>query len=216
MAMSLHHLGIGTPSPLLRQFSTFSSPPAWGSPPLLGIGFPTKNDHSHNEDDTRDPFLAHDSEPELELDDDPTQDSKDVLVQRLSDLVQRLRGAKSVCALDELHAKVDEMEEVLSGGRGMGPGQGVGDEVSSAMLLLTPPLVERREADWKSGEVLSPPLLAVESGGEVDGGLLSGKSHSQDITMEVVVEAEKVNAELVKLAERLKARKEESDVSWGY
>ncbi|KAK3488294.1 hypothetical protein B0T13DRAFT_515079 [Neurospora crassa] len=73
-------------------------------------------------------------------DDKLTQDSKDVLVGRLTDLIHHLQEAKeptvtnhgvlSDVSISELHAKVDEMEAVLTGKgtgtgvRGMGSGDG--------------------------------------------------------------------------------------------
>ncbi|KAK3490622.1 uncharacterized protein B0T23DRAFT_165847 [Neurospora hispaniola] len=64
-------------------------------------------------------------------DDKLTQDSKDVLVERLTDLIHHLQEAKeptvtshgvlSDVSISELHAKVDEMEAVLNG-KGTGTG----------------------------------------------------------------------------------------------
>ncbi|KAL0470594.1 hypothetical protein QR685DRAFT_258293 [Neurospora intermedia] len=66
-------------------------------------------------------------------DDKLTQDSKDVLVERLTDLIHHLQEAKeptitnhgdlSDVSISELHAKVDEMEAVLTG-KGTGTGLG--------------------------------------------------------------------------------------------
>lgn len=48
--------------------------------------------------------------------DDVTQDSRDVLVQRLTDLAERLSGANvRTASVEALHRQVDEMERVLRG-----------------------------------------------------------------------------------------------------
>lgn len=49
--------------------------------------------------------------------DDVTQDSRDVLVQRLTDLAERIGGANvRTSCIEALHKQVDEMERVLRGG----------------------------------------------------------------------------------------------------
>ncbi|KAI0882528.1 uncharacterized protein GGS22DRAFT_191118 [Annulohypoxylon maeteangense] len=89
-SFSLHSLGMSPFSPMRRQFS---SPLARSSSPL----------HSS-------PEAEHSDEEEL------VRDSKDVLVQRLNDLATQLSRQDHVKGDDVygLHAKVDEMEKVLS------------------------------------------------------------------------------------------------------
>ncbi|EOO03548.1 hypothetical protein UCRPA7_892 [Phaeoacremonium minimum UCRPA7] len=111
--MSLYQLGIAPLSPLRRQFSSplsghSLSPP----PPSVGADISEEEDEDEGIDD--DDADGSRSEATDEL----TQDSRDVLVERLTDLVQRLsRGDTSVLHdgnISALHAKVDEMETVLA------------------------------------------------------------------------------------------------------
>ncbi|KAK4454954.1 hypothetical protein QBC34DRAFT_391122 [Podospora aff. communis PSN243] len=208
LSLSLHHLGIGTPSPLLRQFSTFSSPPTWGSPPLAGMGDPDKSHYAlgllSGEDDYPDEKeLAPSPGLDFDADDDMTSDSKDVLVQRLGDLVKRLRGTERVDGLEELHGMVDAMEGVLGGGkRAKRPEMARAERGAEVISTL------------KGARVGGEEALPVQAVGETQtqGTSSSGRNGIQvDVTAEVVVEAERLNAELVKLAEKLTARKEESD-----
>lgn len=148
---------------------------------------------------------------EVDSDIDIMQDSKDDLVQRLGDLIQQLRGPGSIPNLEELHEKVDEMEAVLGGGRGarpslMGPDKGFKDHIS--FQKMPPPLPVR-----PGGEVATSTKVLGKPEQVVSMAAAPGKALAPDVTAEVAVEAEKLNAELVKLAERLRARKEESDVS---
>lgn len=133
---SLHHLGIGSPLPLSPLRRQFSSPP--------GIARDDADDELSDDNDSHDRLGVAGGDTDssgagrLELDshdNNLTQDSKDVLVQRLSDLVQRLSTAANItlaasaiqqtAILGQLHAKVDEMEGVLlgeaSGGAGRKP-----------------------------------------------------------------------------------------------
>ncbi|KAK0705367.1 hypothetical protein B0H67DRAFT_382239 [Lasiosphaeris hirsuta] len=230
-SMALHHVGIGTPSPLLsplrRGYSNFSSSPTWpprSPPPPLGI-IAGSGPREFSED-----------EGEL------TRDSRDVLAERLADLVHHLRGAGSAGgAVDELHAKVDEMEAILGGspgtigrratravspvefrpqhhhrvgaGSGMmmsgifrpegdGVGGGVGPE--PARVLATPPWL----AVTRFGQV-----TAVESEVKVQVGSatkLAAKAQRPDVTASVVAEAQKLNDTLLEVVKNMKARREES------
>ncbi|KAK0639340.1 hypothetical protein B0T16DRAFT_242515 [Cercophora newfieldiana] len=205
LAMSLHHLGIGTPSPLLRQLSTFSSPPTWGSPPLLGIGITGKDDHHEGLLSVEASSPSSGLEEEVDADHELTQDGKDVLVQRLGDLIQHLRGAVRVQNLGELHGKVDEMKAVLGSGRGASlAGMGGGDDMLSAKRLSSPSGRPQGDLSFQARPLEEPELVvsAIPPAGE---------TNPPDVTAEVALEAEKLNAELVKLAERLRKRKEESD-----
>ncbi|KAK8087031.1 hypothetical protein PG994_002005 [Apiospora phragmitis] len=85
-SMSLHSLGMSPLSPLRHS-------------PVLHR--PAKPHH---------PAVDHDSQQDL------SQDSRDVLVQRLSDLVSRLSGDGELLGngIANLHARVDEMEHILS------------------------------------------------------------------------------------------------------
>ncbi|KAI1311664.1 hypothetical protein F5Y03DRAFT_391214 [Xylaria venustula] len=93
-SMSPYSLGMSPLSPLRRQFS----------PPTLAPSSPL---YPHSDADRRSP---DDGNYE-----DVAQDSRDVLVQRLNDLVSRLTGEHHIKdeSMHALHAKVDELESVL-------------------------------------------------------------------------------------------------------
>ncbi|KAI7788656.1 hypothetical protein LA080_008546 [Diaporthe eres] len=108
-------------SPLRPQFSGSLSP----SPSAARRGSPSEPD------DTNHDTVGLTGQPKIEVDgveaddemasdsdlsaDDITQDSRDVLVQRLNDLAQRLSGANVRTEnIEALHAQVDAMEKVLS------------------------------------------------------------------------------------------------------
>lgn len=108
-------------SPLRPQFSGSLSP----SPSAARRGSPSELD------DTNHDTVGFTGQPKIEVDgveaddemasdsdlsaDDITQDSRDVLVQRLNDLAQRLSGANVRTEnIEALHAQVDAMEKVLS------------------------------------------------------------------------------------------------------
>lgn len=112
-------------SPLRPQFSGSLSP----SPSAARRGSPSELD------DTNHDTVGLAGQPKIEVDgieaddelasttgsdsditaDDITQDSRDVLVQRLNDLAQRLSGANVRTEnIEALHAQVDAMEKVLS------------------------------------------------------------------------------------------------------
>lgn len=114
-------------SPLRPQLSGSLSP----SPSAARRGSPSERD------DTNHDTVGLTGQPKIEVDgveaddemasssatgsdsdvtaDDITQDSRDVLVQRLNDLAQRLSGANVRTEnIEALHAQVDAMEKVLS------------------------------------------------------------------------------------------------------
>ncbi len=102
-SMSLYHLGITLPlSPLRRQFS---------SPPRVASYDGPADDSMDGEEHGG--VIGNDDMD----DDDLTQDSRDVLVDRLNDLVHRLsrgEGVHGEAGLSALHAQVDKMERVLA------------------------------------------------------------------------------------------------------
>lgn len=114
--MSLYQLGIAPLSPLRRQFSSplsghSLSPP----PPSAGGSHEADIEEEHFDDGIDDEDDGADGSRSEATDDELTQDSRDVLVERLTDLVQRLsRGETSGGNISALHAKVDEMETVLA------------------------------------------------------------------------------------------------------
>ncbi|KAB5582730.1 hypothetical protein GE09DRAFT_1076213 [Coniochaeta sp. 2T2.1] len=113
MALNFFRLGIGTSplSPFRRQFSSnFSNPSV--SPSVTREGTAEADDElSERESGNQGPPSDENSGE----DDDLTQDSKDVLVDRLNDLLKRLSsGNLGGANITSLHAKVDEMEKVLA------------------------------------------------------------------------------------------------------
>jgi hypothetical protein len=113
MTMNLYRLGIGSSplSSLRGQFSSSFSNRST-SPAVTRDGGVDADDEL-SEHDFGDRYHFSDNEG---LDDDLTQDSKDVLVDRLNDLLKRLSTGGSLGGADitTLHAKVDEMEKVLA------------------------------------------------------------------------------------------------------
>ena len=115
--MSLYQLVIAPLSPLRRQFSSPLSGHSLSPPPTsAGEGHEAGIDEEEDDADAD----GSDGGSGSEATDELTQDSRDVLVERLTDLVQRLsRGDTSVLQdanISALHAKVDEMETVLAAG----------------------------------------------------------------------------------------------------
>ncbi|KAJ9141887.1 hypothetical protein NKR23_g7564 [Pleurostoma richardsiae] len=116
--MSLYQLGISPLSPLHRQLSS----------PLSSRSFSPRDSDPRDDDAAGEHGRTdEDAVPEDfggsgdEDEDGLTQDSRDVLVDRLNDLVQRLTGgALQDESISALHAKVDEMEKVLAGRKGAG------------------------------------------------------------------------------------------------
>jgi hypothetical protein len=122
--MSLHHLGISSPlSPFRRQLSpVLRRSPSDGHTSSSGKGEDRQPapDPDSDEDDI-DEDGVEDGKDEDESIDELTQDSRDVLVERLTDLAQRLArgsdgGRVANSNISALHAKVDEMERVFAAG----------------------------------------------------------------------------------------------------
>ncbi|KAK1754592.1 hypothetical protein QBC47DRAFT_384386 [Echria macrotheca] len=207
LPLSLHHVGIGTPSPLLRQLSQFPSLSP-RSPNALGILSPDADDELSSPDANPSPGSATslDREREPAWDDydgvdDVTQDRKDILVERLGDLMRRLQRVPSAEALDALHRKVDEMEDVL--GR-----EGV---------QRRPPLVYGADHTAESVARMAGLLRSGVSGERTVSrpGTSTEKEHGEpgglEVAQRVLAEAESLNAQLVKTLQSLRVRKEESD-----
>ncbi|KAI1373761.1 hypothetical protein F4677DRAFT_188531 [Hypoxylon crocopeplum] len=108
-SLNLHSLGMSPFSPMRRQFS---SPFTRSSSSL----HPTDAEHSEQED--------------------LVQDSKDVLVQRLNDIAVKLNQQDDLRedSVHNLHAKVDEMERVLSTRDHPFPRRPQGSRPNSSML----------------------------------------------------------------------------------
>lgn len=99
---------------------------AFASPTIEVDGVDTsdddlKKDHHHitkNNQDDVDTTTDGDEESESDISaDDVTQDSRDVLVQRLTDLAEKLSdGNVRTSSIEALHKQVDEMERILKHG----------------------------------------------------------------------------------------------------
>lgn len=220
-----------SPTPLLRQLSShFSSPtnpaddelsdgddqdPGPDGSPYSGFGFglglglgrglgsgPGPGSGVGREEAQR----TGKGEVELELErevDDLTQDRRDVLVERLADLIRRLQRVPAAAVLDELHGKVDEMEGALSfrdGSIERLPQRGTATGISTI-----------------SDGVPSPaPLLGTKTSPEkvdIPETTAVATSAANNLTTQVVESAEALNARLAAALASLRARKEESDVS---
>lgn len=194
--LSLHHLGISPLSPLRRQFSSASSSPAARQSALA-----TANDNGDSESDGG-------------------NDQKDVLIQRLTDMAERLSRRYGVddVGTSALHAKMDEMETVLAGhgspkrrrSQRRRPTSlhldGVGDERESVWGPASPSWFRSRFSD------MSLPALAQEKSGELPP---KQPSISPQDAARIASEAGQLNAKLSSLMANLKARQEESEVSAG-
>lgn len=138
--VSLYRLGI---SPYSKQFSSPRAPgPPWLKSPSVEIGHDTSYDdqaddhdqaddsqdyeheqtheqtHEHANDGDEESNAAEHSGDSPSSEDPIALDSKDVLLQRLGDLMQRLNSDDTSFKdenLSALHSKVDEMEDVLEG-----------------------------------------------------------------------------------------------------
>jgi hypothetical protein len=157
-------------------------------------------------------------DPELNELSGLTQDSRDVLLDRLNDLMERLSrptpGGRVAGLLheaemiSELHAKVDEMEELLAGGSIAGtqeqPMQG-GSEHGSW-----------QEEGEQPEETLPAPdhvenVSATKSECAECERTKAQKRQDDEAVERVMDEAEQLNTELVAVLERLEQRREESD-----
>lgn len=112
MTMNLYRLGIGSSplSPLRRQFSSSFSHN--NNPATLAKDRSADADDELSEEESE----TGDTSCDGDHDDDLTQDSKDVLVDRLNDILQRLStgGGLGGANISILHGQVDEMEKVLA------------------------------------------------------------------------------------------------------
>jgi hypothetical protein len=203
--LSLHHLGIIPLSPLRRQFS---SPLAQVSPPRHR-GEAADDDQAAGEDVDEDE------------DEDEDEDRKDVLVQRLNDLTQRLSSGAEVGddLISVLHAKVDEMERVLAKQKSLrrkprssrppsirqdGQSQS-GERHDSFWASPSPSLVLSRVLDLPPSSpaaVDEPPAKPPEA----------KSAMSLQDALRIASEAEMLNGQLSDLVTNLKARHEETEV----
>lgn len=221
--MSFYHLGIGPPplSPFRRQFSSG-----------LNVNF-SRAGSAKNEAGDRDGEMSSGDDPtEDDRDsqlDNLTQDRKDVLLDRLNDLVQQLSNGGNVqeASIDSLHARVDEMEQVLSGDSRAArlkkprrpPLSGMGSLLSSPPR---PPEPEERDLrapatpDWlapRFSEVARTATAGnspVSLGGAVDNAG-EGTKISAEAANQLAIEAQKLCDKLARAFSSLQARREESE-----
>jgi hypothetical protein len=141
-----------------------------------------------------------------------TYDSKDVLVDRLQDLVQRLSngGDLTDVNIDALHAKVDDMEKILVG------------EGSLVRRRRPRPLLPLQQMDSTMSSTSSPAehhardsLKSMSNNSSAD----AEPSHqpkdnkeSAEMAEKLAAESEKLYAEVATVLASLQARREEVDV----
>jgi hypothetical protein len=221
--MGFYHLGIGSPplSPFRRRFSS-----------SLNVNF-SREASAEN--------VARDRDGEISSGDDPTeddrnsqldnltQDRKDVLLDRLNDLVQRLSDGGNVreASIDHLHAKVDDMEQVLSGDSRATrlkkprrpPLSGMGSFLSSPPRPTEPDERDPRAPatpDWlgpRFSEVARTSTAGnspVSLGGAVDNAG-EGTKISAEAAKQLAIEAQKLCDKLAGAFSSLQARREESE-----
>ncbi|KAI0900799.1 hypothetical protein F4806DRAFT_168176 [Annulohypoxylon nitens] len=191
-SFSLHSLGMSPFSPMRRQFS---SPLVRSSSPL------------------------HSQEPEHSDEEELVKDSKDVLVQRLNDLAAQLSRQDHIKGDDVygLHAKVDEMERVLSTKdhlhpSGLTPRRTPRRSRPNSLILPN----NRSEHDPFSGlsklgrmipNIPNIPLPVQKSTATQT----TGRQISTAESDRIVREAQNLCKELEEVASNLRARQEESD-----
>jgi hypothetical protein len=156
MTMNLYRLGIGS-SPFQRQLSSsFTNQSA--SPVAMSQGATDADDELSERDlSNRD----RSSNEHDEDDDGLTQDSKDVLLDRLGDLLKQLSTGGSLDGdnITTLHAKVDEMEKVLASDhrRQKQPRPKTLQQRSSILQLASPLPIVRSHSGAKSPEEQAQP-----------------------------------------------------------
>ena len=180
-------------------------------------------DGAGDADDELDDDVVNEDDEESSEPDSLAEDSKDVLVDRLNDLVRHLTAGRGFQGADitTLHAKVDEMERLIPGGQRSKSKQRTAkkpDTPPPGPLLGSPISIGREEAAGGSSDVSATPeghpalpqtdLLEVIEEGRQEGGKLSPEAADR-----VVADAGKLNAKLTTVLENLKARSIESDVS---
>ncbi|KAK3315336.1 hypothetical protein B0H66DRAFT_342030 [Apodospora peruviana] len=246
--MSFYHLGIGSVSPLSPLRRQFSSP-LFRSPPLPQQHQQIKSGVdeevgllSDGIDDDQSSFSVVDNDDNdygsnipatssPDENDDDTQDSKDVLIQRLTDLAQRLsssaegpgtRSSSSSSAnLSALHAKVDEMETMLSASSS----SLAAPAATTSRIPEPPPLLQQRRRSTLPAESAEAPLFWATTTSVVPNWLAPRFSDPPlrppqpakekivhvGISRLVAEEAEKLVKALTEVVKGLKARREESD-----
>lgn len=220
--MSLYHFGLGSShlSPLRRQLSSH-----------LAVNFPpafSRNGNSDAGGELSDDDDSLGENPSSELD-SLTQDRKDVLLDRLNDLVQRLSGGGAIqeASIDSLHAKVGDMEDILTGdgrasrprkprrpplpGRGsflLGPSQLSEHQQHDLWTPATPDWLAPRFPEMAESGTAAEGPIAVPSSDNRAG---AGTKPSTEVADGLAVEAQRLCADLTSALSSLQARREESE-----
>jgi hypothetical protein len=238
MTMSLYHLGIGSSplSPFRRQFSSSAESTGFSKSLSSAIA----KDGAGDADDELSDQESADAKSSPGEDDDLTQDSRDILVDRLNDLLQHLSTGASLRGRDvtALHSKVDEMEKMLASDP---PQKSVryrrAQQRSSILQLASPLPVVRDSSSAETAEdehhpdywgfTVTPPkrqpihrlagpssrqTMAEEpSVTDPDTPEKVEAKISSEVADRLVVEAEKLCTELNTVLKNLQDRREESD-----
>ncbi|KEZ46173.1 hypothetical protein SAPIO_CDS1048 [Scedosporium apiospermum] len=213
--VSLYRLGI---SPYSKQFSSPRAPgPPWLKSPSVEIGHDTSYDdqaddhdqaddsqdyeheqtheqtHEHANDGDVESNAAEHSGDSPSSEDPIALDSKDVLLQRLGDLMQRLNSDDTSFKdenLSALHSKVDEMEDVLEGS----PHPLLRSQVSDLTNAIAEAPLLKPPAERKPVQIRRPkPAISAEDASRI------------------AQEAEELSEHLTSIISRLQSRQEESE-----
>jgi hypothetical protein len=210
--MSLHYVGMSMPfSPWRRQFPS----------QLAGSSPGAANDCAADADDELSD--EEDGGSDSPLADNLTQDSKDVLVDRLNDLVQRLSGGGGLhdAKISALHAKVDQMETALAGVDKIAAARQSRRHRSQQPVKLGSPMTRSKTQDESFWALPRPPSWLVGTFSDIATSAIGQQaepSQGGTTTMtpsetadKIRADAEKLCAELNGVLANLKARKQESD-----
>lgn len=205
-------------SPLRRQFSSG-----------LSLGLPLGGSARIGASDADSEMSAGDDrmgdDPDSEPD-DLTQDRKDVLLDRLNDLAQRLSGDGNLegTSIDSLHAKVDEMEQVLAGdGKAARPRKHRRRPLPGSLLGSPIPPAEPEQRETTPGW-LNPRFSGVskKSAPAVDGSLngvdkaAEWPKVSAETASRLATEAQKLCDDLARAFSSLQTRREETEASLSF
>lgn len=156
---------------------------------------------------------------------DRTQDSRDVLVQRLNDLVEKLSGDDDVAeaGVDALHATVDELETIVKKNSVSGPRKHTRGKLSTDSHSSRHSSLSARPASppWarphSAHEILRPMTAGstFESFRQAKHVLPPPKAAPQHAE-KVLAEAQQLHRSLQAVVTSLKARQEEQDVCSAY
>ncbi|KAK6845081.1 hypothetical protein PG995_015191 [Apiospora arundinis] len=203
------------------------SPPPSPSMSLHSLGMSPLSPLRHS------PVLHRSVKPRLSAVDqdsqqDLSQDNRDVLVQRLNDLVSRLSGGGELLGdggVANLHARVDEMEQILrqsSSPKAQGhrriPSSSVGSSHGGAVMLSSgqpsPVQPKIRFSEVPSSDADSAAVPPRSHQNETEEASQRRRSHfgdPSDHARRVLHDAEQLRESLIGVITNLKARQEEQD-----